>query len=128
MSGLYNMVIPQHPAARALLDVYILLEGADDTYEEVLSAFRYRNFYPMEDGTAILLTRLGDHDTYHEQIDAFREHPHYISDDVWDTDETYRSFVFKGIPELWEKMQDHALLMDKSPTQVFGELLEKMAS
>lgn len=127
MSGLYNMLIPQHPAAGSLLRVYLFLE--DITQDEKimqLGVLRYRNFYPMEDGTAIMLTRLGRYEEWHEIVDHMREHPRYLSDDVWDTDETYRSFVFKGVPSAWDVLRREGLLSEKSPTQVFGELLEGM--
>lgn len=119
MSGLYNMIVPQHPIAATLREAYQL----DD---EILGAIRYRNIYPMESGTAVLFTRLGSYDQYHEIIDHLRQHPRYIDDDAWDIDPTYRSFALRGVPEAWEMIREHGHLRTESPAEEFERILRDM--
>lgn len=100
MSGMYNMVFGQNPAAPALLGILITRHDFDP------GECRIRDAWVERHGDAIVIrvhTRIGggNRPDYAEAIAVLQAHPWYRDDADMDFDNTYADFYFTVDPA-WE--------------------------
>lgn len=101
--SLYNMLFGQNPAADLLLAMLNLNQG---------DVGRYRDCYPSEDGTKILVyTRNGggNREQYQGVLDALKDHPNWLNDQDDDFDCTYATIEFSvpaGCEEAVKRIAD----------------------
>lgn len=119
MSGLYNMLFGRNPYA----DILMAMLGLTPA-----NVGRYRDCYPNEDGTRILVyTRNGggNREQYQAVIDELAKHPCYLSDCDDDFDCTYATIAFK-VPEGCEEAVKY--IADESDTRTGSEKFSKLIS